>query len=1092
MNRISLTNKDLNKPGKMAIKLIGLLAIILIVNTGFTNNYAQRIKLKLYFNDVPLKTVLKAIEDQSDFYFMYNDAVVNVNRAVSVRIRNKTIYEVLDKLLGKTGIKYEIINKQIVLTPISKINKNPDPQNKFAHTVTGTIVDQNGVSLPGANVVEKGTTNGTITDLDGKFTLTVKDENAILVFSYVGYETKEIPVAGKTTINVTLSDDAQAIEEVVVVGYGTSSKKLLTGSVGNVSANEIQETATYSIEGALHGKASGVQVMQNSGTPGSAMSIKVRGTASIYSGTQPLYVIDGVPMTTGDYSQIGYGGQGIDASMDINPNNIESITILKDASASSIYGARAANGVILITTKKGKAGKTKINYRGYLGVQKEWKRLDIMTTDEWIKWNNYVSPGFVDGLDPEVIQPTDWLDEVFTPALMMNHEVSVSGGSEKTQFYLSTGYLKQDGIVIGTGYEKFSLQANIDHKLTDKLNLKFRSGSNYSINNRVRGDEEIDGVLPNAISMPPIYGVKDDLGNYTDIGYFSNPVATANESTTEARTLRNISSLELSYRILPGLTIKNQFGADFYNLHERRIEPTTTRAGKEVNGMIIEGRSDITKITEQLYANYYKSFNKHNIEFLLGTSFEIWRKRYNYVYATNFPSVYPEYVVSAGTVEAETTASDEAINSIFSRIKYNYDNRYIFEFAFRRDGSSKFGTENKYAMLPAGSIAWRVIDESFMKSQNLFSDLKLKVSYGLTGNDQIGNNRYQNLYITGRNYYGQPGLVPKQIPNPELRWETTTNLNIGIDFELFNRITLNAEYYQNLTEDLLLPRPLPGSSGFTSVMTNVGSIENTGYEFTLNTINIDKEFTWNTSLNLSFNRNEVLELYKDQPIYSSARGNNAIIPGHPLGVFFIYESLGVDASTGDLALVDLNKDGKIDADDRQVMGNPNPIFTGGLTNIFSFKGFDLRVFFQFSYGNDIYHGTRMYAGSNYFADSDNQLAYALDQWKQPGDVTDVPRFGGIHNRKISTYYLEDGSYLRLKEATLGYNFPSEMLKRINGISGVRLYIKGQNLLTFTKYTGMDPEVNYASPSGGDFLALGTDFFTFPHPRVILFGINLDF
>ncbi len=463
---------------------------------------------------------------------------------------------------------------------------------------------------------------------------------------------------------------------------------------------------------------------------------------------------------------------------------------------------------------------------------------------------------------------------------MHNNELSFSGGNEKTLFYLSGGFLNQEGIVIGTGYKKFSLQTNIEHKINDKLSVSFRNGLINSLNNRVRGDEEIDGVLPNAISMPPIYPVYDELGNYDENGYFSNPVATANESTTAAATIRNISSIEFAYKIIDDLTLRNQWGLDFYNLHERRIEPTTTRIGAESNGMAIEGRSNVSKISQQLLLNYQKTFSGiHNLELLLGYSFEIIKKRYSYIYATNFPSVYPEYANSAGNIDqAYTDATDEGITSYFGRVKYNLADKYLLEVSLRADGSSKFGSNNRYAFLPAASFAWRIIEEPFMANQNIFSDLKMKIGYGLTGNDQIGNNRYQNLYITARNYYSLPGLAPKQIPNPDLKWETTSNFNTGLDMEFFNgRLVLSAEYYYNLTNDLLLPRPLPGSSGFTSFMTNVGSIENKGYEFTINSTNIDKKLVWKTSFNISFNQNKVLELYNDQPIYSTSRGNNAII-----------------------------------------------------------------------------------------------------------------------------------------------------------------------------------------------------------------------
>lgn len=1079
---------NLKKTNNLPIlRKIGALTLVLLMAISVRADISAQNKIiDIDAQNTSLRQVLKKIEKKTNYFFIYNETLINVNQKVTVKGKHISVNQLMDEIKSQTNIDYIINQHKIILTP--KLNQQTTAQ---AFTVSGKVTDMQNNPMVGVTVGVKNQSLGAMTDLSGYYKLELPSGNETLVFSFIGYAPKEIQVNNRATINVQLEEQGVDLESVIVVGYSTSSKKLITGSVTDVNSEELNKIASYSLEGALSGKASGVQIMQNSGTPGSSVAVKIRGTASIYSGTQPLYVIDGVPMTTGNYSQIGYGGQGIDASTDINPNNIESITILKDASATAIYGARGANGVILITTKSGSADKTTISYRSYYGMQKEWKRLDLMNADQWKQYANTFNPTFVENLEGNV--NTDWQNEVFRLAPMSNNELSLSTGNEKTQLYLSTGYLNQQGIIIGTGYEKYDVRANIDHKITNKLSLSFRNGFSYSINNRVRGDEEIDGVLPNAISMPPIYAVRDNLGNYAENGYFSNPVATANESTTRANTQRNISSLELKYSFGNGITLRNQWGADFYNLHERRIEPLTTRAGQETNGMIIEGRSNVQKITQQLLLDYNVEINSNNsLSTLLGYSFEISKQRYSYIYATNFPSVYPEYITSAGTInEASTDAVDEGMNSFFGRLKYNNSDKYIVEFSLRADGSSKFGTNNRYAVLPAGSFAWRLIEEKFMKNQSFFSDMKLKLGYGLTGNDQIGSNRYQNLYTTGRNYYNNPGLAPMQIPNPDLRWETSTNYNIGLDMAMFNdRLSVSAEYYYNLTDDLLLPRPLPGSSGFSSFTTNVGSIENKGIELAFSTLNLDGKLKWTSDFNIAFNQNKVLKLYNDQAIYGSSRGENAIIPGQPLGVFYMYESQGVDPSTGELVLTDLDGNGIFDDADKMVVGDPNPLFTGGFTNSLSFANFEFRVFATFSYGNDIYNGTRRYLENNAYGVSDNQLVTVLNQWQNPGDVTDIPRFGGLYNNRNSTQYLEDGSFLRIKELSLTYRLPQKALDKIKVVSNMSLYIKAQNLFTFTKYRGLDPEVNYDG-EGYEF-GLGTDFFTFPHPRLFLTGISIDF
>lgn len=1051
-------------------------------------SFAQETRFSFLYENISIKRAIKEIERKSDYSFIYNSNIIDVRQKVNLVSSGTALKPLLDNLFRNTHITYEIIGRQVVLFPakthVEEINTGAN------YVIEGNVSDVDLLPLAGVAIFIKGTDSWAVTDESGHYSLKVPGPNSVLIFSYIGFQKQEISFSGQKRIDVVMTESITGLNEVIVIGYGTGSRKLLAGSYGRLTSDDIQETAAYCIEGSMAGKNSGVQIIQNSGTPGSSMAIRIRGTASLYSGTQPLYVIDGIPVTTGNFSQIGYGGQGIDASTDINPDNIESITILKDASAAAIYGARAANGVILVTTKKGKAGEHKISYRTWFGFQHEWRRLDLMNTTEWLQWVSSYNPELVSQFDPTI--STNWQEEVFRMAPLLNCDLSYGGGNEKTQLYLSSGFLHQQGIILGTGFKKYSLRSNIDHNLSDKFRFSLRNGLVYSINNRVRGDVEIDGVLPNALSLPPVHPVYDQEGNYAEFGYFSNPVATANESTNQAKSFRNISSLELSYRLFDKLVIKNQLGVDFYHLNERRIEPLTTRIGLETNGMIIEGSSDVSKLTQQLLAEYNYTYNDlHTIQFLFGYSFEIQQRVSKYIFATNFPTSYPKYIISAGNINrANTNAVDEGINSVFGRFKYNYADKYILEFSARRDGSSRFGGNNKYAVLPAVSLAWRLIEEPFMKTQSFFNDFKLRIGYGLTGNDQIGTDRYQNLYITGRNYYGLPGIVPRQIPNPDLKWETSSSFNAGMDLSVFKgRITFSTEYYYNLTRDLLLPRTLPGSSGFSSYMTNVGSILNRGMEFTLNSVNLDNSLIWKTNFTLAFNENRVIELYNGQPLYLNTRGNNALIEGYPVGVFYMYQSLGVDSQTGDLVLLDRDKNGMINDNDKLVAGNPNPLFTGGITNTITYRGFDLKIFFQYVYGNEIYNGTRRYLENNALGEKYNQLTSVLGQWKTAGDIAEIPRYSGIYNNFESTRYLEDGSFLRLKEASLGYNFPARLFPKNKTFRSLRVYLKSQNLFTLTKYKGLDPEVNYNADGFG--FGLGTDFFTFPHARVFLIGINLE-
>lgn len=1052
---------------------------------------AQNTKVSISLRNATVKQVLNEIEKQTDFTFVYSDARVNINRVVTVKAKNKPVNSVVEHIFAGTNIVFRTVDNQIVL--MQKVeNSNMEIRNEKQLSITGTVTDaEDGLQLPGVNVKVKGSYTGTITDLNGDYLIEIGSKDDVLVFSFIGYKTKEVQVSNNRIINVQLEAGTEEISEVVVVGYGTSSKKLLTSSITSIDSKQIEDAVSNGIESALQGKTAGVQIVQNSGTPGAAMSVNIRGKSSISAGTQPLYVIDGIPMTTGNYGQIGFEGQGIDAAADINPNNIESISILKDASAAAIYGARAGNGVILITTKSGKANQSRIQYKTYFGMQKAWKKLDMLNAGEWREYVATFNPDFVAELDPTI--DTDWQEEVLRTAPIQNHELSITGGEQRTRYFISGRYFNQEGIVLGSAYEKYNGTLNIDHDVNNDLSFEARITTNYSINDRVVGDQTINGVLPNAISKPPVYAVKDENGNYLEEGFWDNPVAIGNEVTNQARTFRNISNIAASYKITSDLVFKNQWGFDFYNLNERRYEPITVDRGAESNGIGISARSDVFKLTQQSTLKYSKTFNSvHNIDVLAGYSFERSNLNYNFIRGNNFPSDQLEYLVSAGNIEeASSEAYFDALQSVFGRINYNYSDKYIFSVSVRHDGSSNFGENNKYATLPAASTAWRIGKEDFMMSVGAISELKLKLSFGLTGNDNIGAFRSRNLYSSGYNYYGNAGIIPTQIPNPDLKWETTTNTNVGLELGLFNdKIMLSADAYYNKTTDLLLDRPLPGSSGFTAVSANVGALQNRGLEVQLSTENLDDELKWNTSINISLNRNKILELYKNQPITDVGRGQNAAIVGEPLGVFYMYRSLGVDPSTGDLVFEDVNNDNQITDEDRTIVGDPNPDFTGGFVNTLSYKGLSLDVFLQFVYGNDIFNGTRQYAEAMAFGDSDNQLSTIKDRWQQPGDITYIPRNKGTNNLfPLSSHYIEDGSYLRVKNVMLSYTLPTSVLVPMKLIKNLRVYVKAENLYTLTPYSGLDPDVNYA---GVGALHQGTDFFTYPHPRSFIAGINFTF
>lgn len=935
-----------------------------------------------------------------------------------------------------------------------------------------------GAPIPGATVQVKGTASGTITDINGIYKLEARPD-AILLVSYMGMKKIEVPVNGKSKLDFSLEEEKIDLGELVVVGYNTSSRKLISGSIGVVNEDEIKSAPIRTIDAVLQGKAAGVSINQNSGTPGGQNSIKLRGGSSINASNQPLIVIDGVPVITGGLAQISYLGQEIDALSDLNPNDIESFTVLKDASATAIYGARASNGVILITTKKGGYQKTSASLNTSYG----WQTMPAERIPELMnaaQWNEYKGTT-VEGID------TDWMKEILQVAPTSNTELSVSSGNDKTRIFISGSYFKQDGTVKSTSYDRWSGRINVDHKLLKDLTIGGSVSMTYSTNRRVEGDQTLFGPLPNALSLPAIYPVYNEDGTYNEDGPYANPVAIINETQNVAYTNRHNDNIFLEYKFLNGFTFTSKWSADIYTLREHEYDPITVRQGAKYNGLGIEGSTYVSNLVASNVLQYLKSVNeKHTFEALAGYSAEKYARRTSYIEAIDFPNENLQYITSAGTIRAASaSALDRGMSSFFGQFKYNYLYKYIFTMTARADGSSKFGKNNRYGYFPAASVAWRIAEENFMKKLSAISELKLRLSVGLTGNDGIGDFASFGLYGGGYNYGGSSGTAPTQLPNPDLKWESTLQKGVGIDLGLFyDRISLNLDLYHNHTYDLLLERPLPPSSGFTTISANIGDLQNKGIEIVLNTVNIKKEFTWNTSFNFAANRNKVLKLFDGQPIPDQGRGGNWVVEGEPIGVFYGYRCLGVDPTTGNLVYDDINNDGLLTSEgDIVKIGDPNPDFTTGLTNTFGYKGLDLSVFLHMVYGNDIFNGTRIYLESA--SGEDNQTTTMLRRWMKPGDITDVPRAGDTYK---SSRFIENGSFMRIKNVTLGYNFPKQILQE-GKLKSLRLYITGQNLFTFTSYSGMDPEVNYF---GNDNIILGTDFFTYPQSRTILMGLNVGF
>lgn len=1067
-----------------------LLLISLGISSAFSHTTSAQTKMDIKVTDVSLEQLFKEIQGKSDYIFFYKDDVLKYN--VTLELEKSTVSKILDKAFLNTNLTYKINDRQIVIkTKPDQSFKAPSTQQQ-EREIIGTVKDANGLPLVGATVLLTGTTRGTATDFDGNFKLNVPNDASTLHIAYLGYKDQTVSIVGLTSINVIMAEDDYALDEIVVIGYGTEKKALVSDALTSINSKQIKDLPVSSVDGLLQGQASGVQVSQNSGTPGGQMSVRIRGLTSISGSSQPLYIIDGIPVTTGDFGQIGYSGQGSSALSDLNPNDIESISILKDASATAIYGARGSNGIVLITTKRGKEQKTTVSVNIYSGMQRAWNKLDMLNAREWKEYRNDLTKSTVfteQQINDNSIN-TNWQDVIFRTAPINNYEVSAIGGTEKTQFFISGTLFQQEGILIGTDYDRFNFRANLDHQLSNKVKIGSSIGLSYAHTDRVESDQTLHGPLPNGISTPAIYPVYNPDGSYSQDGPYSNPVSIANEAINENFSYRTNSNIYIDYSIFEDLTFSSKLGVDFLNFREHGYESTKTVQGAKYNGLGFETYSNISNIVSNNLLQYNKRFNSHKIDALLGYSFEKKNYRSSFIRGQDFADDALQYINSAATIaSASASASDEGIRSYFGRLNYNFKDKYIVALTGRFDTSSKFGDNNKTGFFPAASVAWRISQEEFLKNGETLSDLKMRVSYGLTGNDDISPFLFSELY-GNTSYGGVPAIYPSNIPNPDLKWESTTQFNFGLDIGLFkDRITLTADYYDKQTNDLLLSRPLPSSSGFSSITENVGKVENKGIELKLSTQNLIGEFTWNTQFNIAGNRNKVLELYNGQPIDDIGRGGNRIMEGQPIGVFYSYESLGVDPSTGDIVYADTNFDGEITSADRTIVGNPHPDFIYGLTNTFTYKNFDLNIFLQGSYGNDVFNGSRLFLES--LQGGDNQLASVTRRWQNPGDITDIPRattdpVAASQNKRVSSRFIEDGSYLRFKNITLGYTLNQKNMKNPH-FESIRIYLSAQNLFTFTNYSGLDPEVNYR---GDDNSVIGTDFFTYPQAQTFTLGVNL--
>lgn len=1000
--------------------------------------------------------------------------------------------------------------------------------------ITGTVTDAtDGQTLPGVSIVVKGTTIGTTTNIEGKYELNVPTDAIQLVFSFIGMKTQEVLIEGKNVIDVKMESESVSVDEVVVVGYGTKLKRDLTGSISKVQAKEIENIPVPTFETAMQGRTAGVFIENSSGKLGEGMRIRIRGTSSISADNQPIYVVDGMVVTS--QSQGTSANSPTNPMSDINPSDIETINILKDASAAAIYGSRAANGVVLITTKRGKAGKTVINLGYQTGISSPTHKVDMMNAAEYRKyftevftrsWGNkedaiadlennipYFS-GYVVGNDTTKYD-TNWQDEAFQKGSLNQIELSATGGNEKTQFFTGVTYNDQAGILLGNQLTRISGRLNLDNQATKRLKIGMNLGLNRSEAHRVPNDNAFSNPLQ-MIALPPVQPKYDPL-HPTELfrqTIYENGLIPAKYNTDKTTVFRNIGGLYAAYEFIPGLVFKSEVGVDLLNQREENYQSRKTVDGSPT-GLATSRTVQVVNVSTDNYLTYNKDITSNqNLEIVGGITYQQSTTYTNEVDARGFPSDAFQTIASAS--EATFFSSTETgykYMSYFSRANYKLYDKYLLTLSGRIDGSSRFGKNNRYGFFPATSVGWIVSKENFMSDIKFISFLKLRTSYGQTGNSEINNFASRSLY-SGGSYTTTPTINPSQLPSPDLKWETTAQTDFGIDYGFFNnRISGEIDYYYKKTNDLLLYKDLPATSGFTSFYRNVGSLENKGLEFVLNTNNLTGVFQWSTSFNIGYNKNKILNI--DGPSIEAGNtrtGNNMAMVGQPLGVFYLPKYAGVapadvpggnpdgsDIYGGD-ALYYVQAGSKAVTSDynlakSQIIGDPNPDYYGGIYNSFIYKGWEFNFLFQFVKGNDIYKSFGLWAQSNGW-NLDNQTTDQAKGWKKDGDKTNVPRgdWDVQNGSRPSSRYLEDGSYIRLKTLNLSYTLPKSLTDKLN-MASIRIYLTGANLLTFTKYTGWDPEVNFTGTGRGQTntnLIQGSEFYSSPQSRTITLGIKMSF
>lgn len=1076
------------------------------------NAHSQNAKVSIRMNNVKLDKILNEIENQTDYLFIYNNQV-DINKITSVKVKNEAVAQVLDRILSGTGINYELEGTHIILTTEAIKDLHAQQQAK---TVTGTVTDVSGEPIIGANIRIKGTTTGTITDIDGNFSIEAEPQSVIEV-SYIGYLTQETVINNQKSIRFLLKEDTKTLDEVVVIGYGVQKKADLTGSVANINTEKLNTQSNANIGQALQGKIAGVDIVSQGGAPGSGTRIMVRGIGTL-NNASPLYIVDGMYMNSIDH---------------INPNDIASIDVLKDASSAAIYGSRAANGVIIVTTKEGSntEGKPIIDLSVNLGISTASKFLDMLDAKGWAEVTTIArqaigKPALDMATDLANKPDNDWQDIMFRPALMQNYNLSVKGGGKYSTYYTGLGYFNQDGIVKGTNYQRYNIQSKNDYKrgiFSAGTNLIISFSHDKPLHQELRG-----GMIGTILQSVPTLEKYDDTreggygGTYGDVVNIPHPLAIIDDNIMDRynENVKIFANLYAQIELFKGLKYKLNLTPDFsFERYKNYLNKYDFGLATNSITQLTERQRRRRNILVENLLTFDRTFGEHKISALAGYTYQDSRFRHIQAYGEGLPQGLEEIDAATTNRSNEGNSWRSVLTSILGRVFYSYQNKYLFTATIRRDGSSKFGKNNRYGYFPSFSLGWNVAEEKFMENVHWLDQLKLRGGYGVLGNQEIDNYQYSSTITTGINYPdGNGGLLqgafPKNFANPDIKWEETAMINVGIDFMAFNnRLSLTADYYVKNTKDILLTVPIPISSGGANdPIRNAGKIRNNGFEFNLGWMDQpNPDISYGINLIGSFNKNKVIAMGSESGSIKGGSTNQNITTsetkaGYPIGGYWLISTAGyfnsqeeVDAyakdgkkiqpaaEPGDIKFVDANNDGVINDDDRVFQGSPFPDFTFALNGNMRYKNFDLSIGLQGVLGNKIYNATRqtledVTKGSNF-------LASCLDYWTPENKNASHPRLTwddpNRNTRAESDRYLENGSYLRLRSVQLGYTFPQTWFK--GAIQHARVYINAENLFTITSYSGYSPDVNADNAN-----YRGFDNFIYPTNRTFMLGLNVTF